>query len=126
MIVPPGKTIRLKRDYDPAFTGNLISKKDAKELLAEGVQRLAEYQDKLYAQDTYSLLIVLQAMDAAGKDGTIKRVMSGLNPQGTQVTSFKSPSAEELDHTYLRRNFKALPERGCIRRFWTARHCRPI
>jgi PPK2 family polyphosphate:nucleotide phosphotransferase len=83
-------------------------------LLAQGVQWLAEYQDKLYAQDTYSVLIVLQAMDAAGKDGTIKHVMSGLNPQGTQVYSFKAPSAEELNQTYLWRNFKALPERGRI------------
>lgn len=114
LIVPPGKTIKLKKDYDPGFTGDLIKKKEAKELLADGIERLAEYQDKLYAQDNYSLLIILQAMDAAGKDGIVKHVMSGLNPQGTQVYSFKAPSAEELDHTYLWRNFKALPERGRI------------
>ncbi|HTP07363.1 MAG TPA: polyphosphate kinase 2 family protein [Anaerolineae bacterium] len=114
MVVPPGKTIKLKKDYDPGFTGDFMKKKEAKERLAEGVKLLAEYQDKLYAQDNYALLIVLQAMDAAGKDGTIRHVMSGLNPQGTQVYSFKAPSAEELDQTYLWRNFKALPERGRI------------
>jgi PPK2 family polyphosphate:nucleotide phosphotransferase len=75
---------------------------------------LAEYQNRLYAQNTYALLIILQAMDAAGKDGTIKHVMSGVNPQGTQVYSFKAPSDEELDHDYLWRNFKTLPERGRI------------
>jgi PPK2 family polyphosphate:nucleotide phosphotransferase len=114
LLVPPGKTIKLKKDYDPDFTGDFVKKKEAKELLATGVQWMAEYQDKLYAQDNYALLIILQAMDAAGKDGTIHHVMSGLNPQGTQVYSFKAPSAEELDQTYLWRNFKALPERGRI------------
>jgi PPK2 family polyphosphate:nucleotide phosphotransferase len=114
LLVPPGKKISLKKDYDPGFTGDLVKKKEAKELLAEGIQRLAEYQNMLYAQNTYALLIILQAMDAAGKDGVIKHVMSGVNPQGTQVYSFKTPSAEELDHTYLWRNFKALPERGNI------------
>jgi PPK2 family polyphosphate:nucleotide phosphotransferase len=114
LLVPPGKKISLKKDYDPGYTGDLVKKKEAKELLAEGIQRLAEYQNMLYAQNNYALLIVLQAMDAAGKDGVIKHVMSGVNPQGTQVFSFKAPSAEELDHTYLWRNFKALPERGNI------------
>jgi polyphosphate kinase 2 (PPK2 family) len=114
MTVPPGKTIELKKDYDPGFTGDFVRQEEAKVLLAQGVQWLAEYQDKLYAQDDYALLIVLQAMDAAGKDGTIRHVMSGLNPQGTQVYSFKAPSAQELDQTYLWRNFKALPERGRI------------
>ncbi len=114
IIVPPGQKIHLKRDYDPSFTGDLVQKKDAAELLAEGIQQLAEYQDKLYAQNTHALLIIFQAMDAAGKDGVIKHVMSGLNPQGTQVYSFKAPSDEELDHDYLWRNFKALPERGRI------------
>ena len=84
------------------------------ELLQQGVHLLSEYQDKLYAQNTNALLIVLQAMDAAGKDGTIKHVMSGLNPQGCEVHSFKAPSVEELDHDYLWRNFKVLPERGRI------------
>ncbi len=112
--VPPGKKISL-RDYDPADTGGLVKKKeDAAKLLQEGVQLLSEYQDKLYAQDTHALLIILQAMDAAGKDSVIKHVMSGLNPQGCQVYSFKTPSTEELDHDYLWRHFKALPARGRI------------
>jgi PPK2 family polyphosphate:nucleotide phosphotransferase len=112
--VPPGKKISLK-DYDPADTGGLVKKKeDAAKLLQEGVQLLSEYQDKLYAQDTHALLIILQAMDAAGKDSVIKHVMSGLNPQGCQVYSFKTPSTEELDHDYLWRHFKALPARGRI------------
>jgi PPK2 family polyphosphate:nucleotide phosphotransferase len=114
LIVPPGKKINLKKDYDPAFTGDLVKKKEAKEMLAEGIQQLAEQQNRLYAQNTYSLLIILQAMDAAGKDGVVKHVMSGVNPQGVEVHSFKAPSAEELDHTYLWRNFKTLPERGRI------------
>ena len=113
-IVPPGKKISLKKDYSPAFTGDLVNKKDAQEILAEGVRQLAQYQDMLYAQNSRALLIIFQAMDAAGKDSAIKHVMSGLNPQGTQVYSFKAPSAEELDHDYLWRNFKALPERGRI------------
>ncbi|CAG0930423.1 Polyphosphate:ADP phosphotransferase [Thermoflexales bacterium] len=112
--VPPGKSINLKRDYDPGYTGDFAKKKDAQELLAAGIQQMAEYQSQLYAQNTYSLLIILQAMDAAGKDGVIKHVMSGVNPQGMQVFSFKAPSDEELDHDYLWRNFKALPERGRI------------
>ena len=110
--VPPGKKISLAKDHDPGNTGGLIQKKEATDLLAEGVARMAEYQNKLYAQNTHSLLIIFQAMDAAGKDRTIRHVMSGLNPQGTQVCSFKAPSAEELDHTYLWRSFKTLPERG--------------
>jgi len=112
--VPPGKKISLAKDYDPADTGRLVEKKDAADLLAQGVSRMAEYQSKLYAQNTHSLLIIFQAMDAAGKDSTIRHVMSGLNPQGTQVYSFKAPSAAELDHTYLWRSFKALPARGTI------------
>ena len=113
-IVPPGKKISLKKDYDPGYTAKFVAEEDATELLQRGVHLLAEYQDKLYAQNTNALLIVLQAMDAAGKDGTIKHVMSGLNPQGCDVHSFKAPSAEELDHDYLWRNFKVLPERGRI------------
>ena len=103
-------------DYDPGDTHDLVSdrKDEAKELLAIGVQRLAEYQDMLYAQDRWSLLLVFQAMDAAGKDSTIKHVMSGVNPQGVQVYSFKQPSAEELDHNFLWRYQRALPERGRI------------
>ena len=113
LIAPPGKKISLK-DYDPGWTGNIKNKMEAAKLLEDGVKQLAKQQDKLYAQDTYSLLMVFQAMDAAGKDGTIRHVMSGVNPQGCQVFSFKSPSAEERDHDYLWRTTKALPERGRI------------
>jgi PPK2 family polyphosphate:nucleotide phosphotransferase len=109
----PGKRIRLK-DFDPGWTGSLLDEKDAAPLLAEGVRRLAKQQNKLYAQDTRSVLMIFQAMDAAGKDGTIRHVMSGINPQGCQVFNFKAPSAEERDHTYLWRSMKALPERGRI------------
>jgi len=112
-LAPPGKKIRLK-DYDPTFTGKFSTKEAADVKLQGDINRLAEYQDVLYAQNTYALLIIIQAMDAAGKDGTIKHVMSGVNPQGTQVCSFKVPSAEELDHDYLWRYNKALPERGRI------------
>lgn len=114
MRVPPGKKINLKKDYDPGFTGKWMKKAEAKETLVRGIQMLAEMQDKLWAQNQYALLIVLQALDAAGKDGTIKHVMSGVNPQGVDVHSFKGPSSEELDHDYLWRNFKALPSRGRI------------
>jgi PPK2 family polyphosphate:nucleotide phosphotransferase len=112
-IVPPGRKIRLK-DYDPGYTANYETKEEALVKLQEDVRRLADYQDVLYAQNTRALLIIFQAMDAAGKDGVIKHVMSGVNPQGCQVFSFKSPSAEELDHDYLWRTQKALPERGRI------------
>ncbi len=111
--VPHDQSIRLA-DYDPAYTGDFESKKDAKEKLEKDILRLAELQDVLYAQDIYALLVVFQAMDAAGKDGTIKHVMSGVNPQGCQVFSFKAPSAEELDHDYLWRCMTRLPERGRI------------
>jgi len=113
LIVPPGKKIRLK-DFDPASTGEFPSKAEAREKLGTDIGRLAKYQDVLYAQDTYALLIIFQALDAAGKDSTIKHVMSGVNPMGTQVFSFKQPSAEELDHDYLWRYHKATPERGRI------------
>ena len=112
-IVPPGKKIRLK-DYDPDSTGEFKNKEDALSDLRDDVAKLAKYQDVLYAQDTYALLIIFQAMDAAGKDGAISHVMSGVNPQGCQVFSFKAPSSEELDHDFLWRNMKALPERGRI------------
>jgi PPK2 family polyphosphate:nucleotide phosphotransferase len=113
--VVKGKGFRLK-DFDPADTGELGSedKPGAKELLARGVEWLAEEQDKLYAQNRWAVLLVFQAMDAAGKDSTIKHVMSGVNPQGCQVFSFKQPSAEELDHDFLWRTMRALPERGRI------------
>jgi PPK2 family polyphosphate:nucleotide phosphotransferase len=112
LIARPGKRISLNK-YRPDWTGE-YTKEGSKELLAEGVLKLSEQQGKLYAQDTYALLLIFQAMDAAGKDGTIKHVMSGINPQGCQVFSFKAPSAEERDHGYLWRSSKALPERGRI------------
>jgi PPK2 family polyphosphate:nucleotide phosphotransferase len=112
--VPAGESFRL-RDCDPADTAGLGYEKHlAEKLLRKGIARLAELQDRLYAQDRWSLLLVLQAMDAAGKDGTIKHVMSGVNPQGVQVHSFKAPSAEELDHDFLWRAARCLPERGRI------------
>ena len=113
LIATPGEKISLK-DYDPGWTAHIKDKTEAARLLEDGVKELAKQQDKLYAQDTYSLLMVFQAMDAAGKDGTIRHVMSGVNPQGCQVFSFKAPSAEERDHDYLWRTMKALPERGRI------------
>ena len=111
--VEHGKHFRLK-DYDPAHTAGVKSKEEANELLQQGIQKLAELQDKLYAQDSWALLLIFQAMDAAGKDGVIKHVMSGVNPQGCQVFSFKAPSAEELDHDYMWRAMKHMPERGQI------------
>jgi PPK2 family polyphosphate:nucleotide phosphotransferase len=112
--VTPGRQINLRKDYDPGYIDHFMSKEDAGASLEEGIQLLSRQQDILYAQNTYALLINLQAMDAAGKDSTIKHVMSGVNPQGVQVTSFKAPNTEELDHDYLWRNFKALPSRGGI------------
>jgi PPK2 family polyphosphate:nucleotide phosphotransferase len=111
--VEDGRKFRLK-DVDPADTRGIKSKARALELLQQGVDRLRELQDRLYAQDCWSVLLLFQAMDAAGKDGTIKHVMSGINPQGCQVFSFKAPSNEELDHDYLWRAVRALPERGRI------------
>ena len=113
--IEEGKHFRLK-DYDPADTHGLKSelKPQARELLAHGVAELSRLQDILAAQDRWGLLLILQAMDAAGKDGTIKHVMSGVNPQGVQVSSFKAPSAEELDHDYLWRSMKCVPARGRI------------
>jgi PPK2 family polyphosphate:nucleotide phosphotransferase len=111
--VTDGRKFKLK-DVDPRGTAGLRSKHAAKALLEAGVNRLAELQDRLYAQDRWSLLLVFQAMDAAGKDGTIKHVMSGVNPTGCQVFSFKAPSAEELDHDFMWRSLKCLPERGRI------------
>jgi PPK2 family polyphosphate:nucleotide phosphotransferase len=112
--VEPGRKVRLPRDFDPRYTAEFVRKADSKDLLAQGVELLAEYQARLAAQDRYGLLVVFQAMDAAGKDGTIKHVMSGVNPQGVEVSSFKVPSAEELDHDYLWRYAKRLPARGTI------------
>ncbi len=108
-----GQHFRLK-DHDPGDTAGIDSKEEAKAILEEGVATLADLQDKLYAQDQWALLLIFQAMDAAGKDGVIKHVMSGVNPQGCQVYSFKAPSAEELDHDYLWRTMKCVPQRGRI------------
>jgi PPK2 family polyphosphate:nucleotide phosphotransferase len=112
--ITKGKGFRLK-DFDPGDTCGLqMDKGEAAELLQRGTAWLAEEQDMLYAQDRWSLLLVFQAMDAAGKDGTIKHVMSGVNPQGCQVSSFKQPSSEELDHDFMWRYVRHLPERGRI------------
>ncbi len=111
--VEPGRRVRLPHDFDSEGRRRQ-SRAEAKELLASGVQFLAEYQARLAAQDTYALLVILQAMDAAGKDGTIKHVMSGVNPQGVTVHGFKAPSPEELDHDYLWRYARKLPARGQI------------
>jgi len=113
--VKSGKGFRLK-DYDPADTHGLKSefKPQARELLSKGVQELATLQDTLAAQDRWGVLLIFQALDAAGKDGTIKHVMSGVNPQGVQVHSFKAPSSEELDHDFLWRTMKCVPARGDI------------
>lgn len=108
-----GKKFRLK-DYDPASTAHLHSKEHAGKMLEESILRMAELQNRLYAQDQWSLLLIFQALDAAGKDGAIKHVMSGVNPQGCQVYSFKVPSSEELDHDYLWRSIVRLPARGHI------------
>ena len=111
--VAPGSAVRLSRDHDPGYTGQ-VTRSQATALLAEGVELLAEYQDRLAAQETSGVLLVLQGLDAAGKDSTIKHVMSGLNPQAVQVRAFKQPSAEELNHDFLWRHQRALPGRGRI------------
>ena len=112
--VKPGRKVRLPKDFDPGYSTPELTKEAAPALLAEGVAHLSELQDRLYSQDTYGVLFVLQAMDAAGKDGMVKHVMSGINPQGVHVTSFKTPSSEERDHTYLWRVQRAVPARGMI------------
>lgn len=112
ILVKPGEKHKVS-DFETNYTASLTKEK-SNNLLEENIQELAVLQDKLYAQDRYSVLVIFQAMDAAGKDGTVKHVMSGINPQGCQVYSFKQPSAEELDHDYLWRIYKCLPERGRI------------
>jgi len=112
MLAKPGENhtvSKFKTDYTAGLT-----KPEGEQLLGENIEKLAKLQDKLYAHDRYSVLVIFQAMDAAGKDGTIKHVMSGINPQGCQVFSFKQPSPEELDHDYIWRIYKCLPERGRI------------
>ena len=111
--IADGKKFRLK-DFDPADSGHFHSKEHAKQLLERGIAAMAELQDKLYAQDCWGILLIFQAMDAAGKDGAIKHVMSGVNPQGCQVYSFKQPSSEELDHDFLWRTSSHMPSRGRI------------
>ncbi|HEY2319107.1 MAG TPA: polyphosphate kinase 2 family protein [Solirubrobacteraceae bacterium] len=112
--VEPGTKVTLSKDFDPGFKGGLKKKKEGVALLAEGVRLLSEYQARLAAQDTWGVLVALQALDAAGKDGTIRHVMSGVNPQGVAVNSFKVPSSEELDHDFLWRYGRRLPARGQI------------
>jgi PPK2 family polyphosphate:nucleotide phosphotransferase len=112
--VKPGTKITLAKDFDPRFKAGINKKKEGVALLEEGVRLLSEYQARLAAQETWGVLVVLQALDAAGKDGTIRHVMSGVNPQGVRVHSFKVPSVEELDHDYLWRYARRLPERGEI------------
>ena len=112
--VTPGSRVTLAKDFDPSFKAGLNKKKEGVALLEEGVRLLSEYQARLAAQDTWGVLVVLQALDAAGKDGTIRHMMSGVNPQGVAVHSFKVPSSEELDHDFLWRYAQRLPERGQI------------
>ncbi len=114
IAVKPGSSLSLKKDFDPAFTGGFKDKGDAIEQLAQNRNRVAQLQETLYADDRYSVLVILQGMDASGKDGAIRHIMSGVNPQGCNVTSFKAPSTEEIDHTFLWRVQKALPARGMI------------
>ena len=112
--VKPGRRISLAKDFDPGFKADFVHKSDSAELLRRGTDLLADYQARLAAQDTWAVLVVLQALDAGGKDGTIKHVMGGVNPQGVRVHSFKVPSAEELAHDYLWRYAQRIPARGQI------------
>ncbi|MGN6166841.1 MAG: polyphosphate kinase 2 family protein [Solirubrobacteraceae bacterium] len=112
--VKPGEKVTLAKDFDPRFKAGIKKKKEGVALLQEGVRLMSEYQARLAAQDTWGVLVVLQALDAAGKDGAIRHVMSGVNPQGVEVHSFKVPSAEELDHDFLWRYAQRLPGRGQI------------
>jgi PPK2 family polyphosphate:nucleotide phosphotransferase len=112
--VTPGSTVVLARDHDPGYRAGWLHKQDGEEQLRLSVEMLAEYQARLAAQDTFAVLVVLQGIDAAGKDGTIRHVMSGVNPQGVSVHSFKTPSAEELSHDFLWRYSRRLPSRGQI------------
>ncbi|HEY8398278.1 MAG TPA: polyphosphate kinase 2 family protein [Flavihumibacter sp.] len=112
--VKPGQKVSLKKDFHTDYDHKSMTREEGAHLLEEGIRNLAIMQDKLYAHNRHSILIILQAMDAAGKDGAIKHVLSGLNPQGVKVTSFKTPSREELDHDYFWRHYKALPGRGEI------------
>ena len=112
-LVPPGTDVKLA-DYDADFTGDYVRKREAKDDLKDNVERMRDLQEVLWAEDKHALLIVLQAMDAGGKDGTIRHVFGGVNPQGCRVTSFKVPTKEELDHDYLWRVHRAVPGKGTI------------
>jgi PPK2 family polyphosphate:nucleotide phosphotransferase len=112
--VAPGSDVVLERDFDSRYTGDLFAEEDSKGLLQQGVELLSHYQARLAAQDTYGVLVALQALDAGGKDSTIRHVMSGVNPQGVDVHGFRKPSAEELDHDFLWRYAQKLPARGQI------------
>src|SRR3954447_1770124 len=123
--VQPGRHVDLSRDFDPGFRSDVVRKKDGQELLRTGIALLAEYQTKLAAEQTHGVLVCLQSLDAGGKDGTIRHVMSGVNPQGVRVSSFKVPSAVELDHDYLWRYARQLPARGEIGIF-NRSHCEEV
>ena len=114
LLVKPGSKVNLARDFDPGYKAGFLTKKEGAPLLQTGIEMLCDYQARLAAQDSYGVLVCLQALDAGGKDGTISHVMSGVNPQGVHVTSFKVPSSEELDHDYLWRYARRLPARGDI------------
>jgi PPK2 family polyphosphate:nucleotide phosphotransferase len=112
--VKPGSKVDLAKDFDPGYKAGYVKKKHARKIMRNGIEMLCDYQARLAAQDSHGVLMCLQALDAGGKDGTIRHVMSGVNPQGVHVTSFKKPSAEELDHDYLWRYARHLPARGDI------------
>jgi PPK2 family polyphosphate:nucleotide phosphotransferase len=112
--VTPGRRVTLAKHFDPGYKAGFLDKEQGEEILAQGVELLSEYQERLAAQDTHGVVVVLQALDAAGKDGTIRHVMSGVNPQGVSVHSYKAPSSLELDHDYLWRFASNLPRRGEI------------
>ncbi len=112
--VTPGQTVKLSRDFDPGYVDPSVDRAQADALLSQGIELLAEYQERLAAQDTCGVLLVLQGLDGAGKDGTIKHVMSGANPQGVEVHSFKQPSLEDREHDFLWRHQRATPARGRI------------
>lgn len=112
--VEPGSTVNLSEDFDPGFKAGILKKKDGRPLLTGGIELLADYQRRLAAQDVHGVLLCLQALDAGGKDGTIRHVMSGVNPQGVRVQGFKVPTSEDLDHDYLWRYQRQLPRRGEI------------
>jgi PPK2 family polyphosphate:nucleotide phosphotransferase len=114
-LIEPGRQVHLAKEFDPRFSAGLDKKSINEEgLLQEGIELLTSYQEKLYAENRQALLVIIQALDAAGKDSAVKHVLSGINPTGVRVTSFKAPSADELDHDYLWRVVKALPARGMI------------